>query len=76
MVDEVVLGSVGFFAGSVGLDVSTVGSVVGLGSSSTSSMTFWIQEGLSKPGISSSPWKYLRNYTIISNEKGHNLPSK
>ena len=48
MVDEVVLGSVGFFAGSVGLDV-------GLGSSSTSSMTFWIQEGLSKPGISSSP---------------------
>ena len=55
MVDEAVLGSVGFFAGSVGLDVGTVGFVVGLGSSSTSSMTFWIQEGLSKPGISSSP---------------------
>ena len=50
MVDVVVLGSVGLVVGSVGL-------VVGSGSSSTPSITFWMQVGVSKPGISSSPWK-------------------
>ena len=50
MVDVVVLGS-------VGLVISSVGLVVGSGSSSTPSITFWMQVGVSKPGISSSPWK-------------------
>ena len=50
MVDVVVLGSVGLVVGSVGL-------FVGSGSSITPSITFWMQVGVSKPGISSSPWK-------------------